>query len=155
MRQLNDIIASPLVELLTNHLKAVSFQIFSKLLRSFQSLKLSQCRSFLEQQNCFYNVQFGFWADVPMLITENIESQVNQNKFRTGVYVDLRKAFDTVDHEILLKKLSHYGIRRIAKWFCSYLTKRKQYVVIGNQVSTLNEISRISIRTSALFYLHK
>ena len=47
-----------------------------------------------------------------------------------------------MDHEILLKKLSHYGIRGIAnEWFCSYLTKRKQYVTIGNQVSTLNEIS--------------
>ena len=39
------------------------------------------------------------------------------------------------------KKLSHYGIREIAnKWFCSYLTKAKQYVIIGNQVSTLSEI---------------
>ena len=41
-----------------------------------------------------------------------------------------------------MKKTSHYGIRGIAnEWFCSYLTKRKQYVIIGNQVSTLNEIS--------------
>ena len=47
-----------------------------------------------------------------------------------------------MDHEILLKKLSHYEIRGTAnEWFCSYLTKRKQYVIIRNQVSTLNEIS--------------
>ena len=58
------------------------------------------------------------------------------------MFVDLKKAFDTVDHGILLKKLSHYGIRGIPnEWFCSYLTKRKQYVIIGNQVSNLNEIS--------------
>ena len=64
---------------------------------------------------------------------------VDQNKFCAGVIVDLKKAFDTVDHEILLKKLSHYGIREIAnEWFCSYLTKRKQNVILGNQVSTLN-----------------
>ena len=57
------------------------------------------------------------------------------------MFVDLKKAFDTMDHEILLKKLSHYGIRGIAnEWFCSYLTKRKQYVTIGNQISILNEI---------------
>ena len=44
-------------------------------------------------------------------------------------------------HEILLKKLSHYGIRGITnEWFCSNLIKRKQYI-IGNQVSTLNEVS--------------
>ena len=76
-----------------------------------------------------------------MLRTENIQSQLDQNKF-CAVFVDLKKTVNTVDHKILLKKLSHSGIRGIAnEWFCSYLTKRKQYVIIGNQVSTLNEIS--------------
>ena len=47
-----------------------------------------------------------------------------------------------MDHDILLKKLSHYEIRgTVNEWFCSYLTKRKQYVITRNQVSTLNEIS--------------
>ena len=49
-----------------------------------------------------------------MSITENIQSQLDQNKFCTGVFVDLKKAFDIMDHEILQKKLSHYGIRGIA-----------------------------------------
>ena len=103
--------------------------------------------SFLEEQNCFYNAQFGFCLSLStdnalMSIPENIQSQLDQNKLCAGVFVDLKKAFDTVVHEILLKKLSHYGIRRIAnEWFCSYLIKRKQYVISGNQVSTLNEIS--------------
>ena len=120
--------------------------------------------SFLEQQNCFYNTQFGFRLSLStnnalMSITENIQSQLDQNKFCAGVFVDLKKAFDTVDHEILLKKLSHYGIRGIAnEWFCSYLTKRKQYVIIGNQVSTLNEIStgvpQGSVSGSLLFLIY-
>ena len=99
--------------------------------------------SFLEQQNCFYNTQFGFCLSLStnnalMLRTENIQSQLDQNKF-CAVFVDLKKTVNTVDHKILLKKLSHSGIRGIAnEWFCSYLTKRKQYA-IGNQVSTLNE----------------
>ena len=103
--------------------------------------------SFLEEQNCFYNAQFGFCLSLSTnnaltSITENIQSQLDQNKLCAGVFLDLKKAFDTVAHEILLKKLSHYGIRRIAnEWFCLYLIKRKQYVISGNQVSTLNEIS--------------
>ena len=94
-----------------------------------------------------------------MSITENIQSQLDQNKFCAGVFVDLKKAFDTVDHEILLKKLSHYGIRGIAnEWFCSYLTKRKQYVIFENKESTLNEIStgvpRGSVFGSLLFLIY-
>ena len=65
--------------------------------------------------NCFSNAQFAFRLSLStdntlMLITENIQSQLDQNKFCAGVFVDLKKAFDT----ILLKKLSYYGIRRIA-----------------------------------------
>ena len=78
-----------------------------------------QVYSFLEQQNCFYNAQFGFHFSLStnnalMLITENIQSQLDHNKFCAGVFVDLKKAVDTVDHEILLKKLFHYGIKAIA-----------------------------------------
>ena len=55
--------------------------------------------------------------------------------------IDLRKAFDIVNHHILLTKLDHYGIRGLAKgWFYSYLRGRKQFVTIGNQASTVKEI---------------
>ena len=59
-------------------------------------------------------------------LIENIEKAIDNKMFVCGVFVDLQKAFDRVDHNILLHKLSHYGIRDIANcWFCSYLSSRK------------------------------
>jgi hypothetical protein len=53
------------------------------------------------------------------------------------VFLDLRKAFDTVDHEILIKKLKIYGVQNIAlKWFISYLFDRKQFCKVGSAASS-------------------
>ena len=130
---------------LCNNYRPIS--LLSSISKLIGKLMHKRVYSFLEQQNWFYNAQLGFCLSLItnnalVSITENIQSQLDQNKFCARVLVDLKKAFDTKDHEILPKKLSHYGIRGIGnEWFCSYLTKRKQYVIIGNQVSTLNEIS--------------
>nr|XP_047140195.1 uncharacterized protein LOC124815489 [Hydra vulgaris] len=64
-------------------------------------------------------------------ITETIREALDHKQFAGGVFVDLQKAFDTVDHEILLSKLYHYGVRGIAlNWFKSYLNRRPQSVTI-------------------------
>ena len=58
-----------------------------------------------------------------MTIVERIQKQLDTGNYTAGVFVDLKKAFDTVDHSILLEKLDYYGIRGAAKdWFCSYFT---------------------------------
>ena len=58
-----------------------------------------------------------------------------------GVFIDLKKAFDTLNHGILIKKLEHYGIQGIAsKWIISYLIRRKQYVSIQDTSSEHKEI---------------
>ena len=57
------------------------------------------------------------------------KTTIDSWKFGCGIFVDLRKAFDTVNHVILLNKLEHYRIRGSElKWFRSYLTDRKRYV---------------------------
>ena len=53
-----------------------------------------------------------------MAIVENIQKQLDAGNYTTGVFVELKKAFDTVDHNILLEKLGYYGIKDFAKnWF--------------------------------------
>ena len=61
---------------------------------------------------------------------------MDEKLFSCGIFIDLRKAFDTVDHNILLYKLHHYGIRGVInKWFCSYLTGRFQTTQIETEIS--------------------
>ena len=65
-------------------------------------------------------------------LTETIKETLDQGKYGCGIFVDLQKGFDTVDHNILMGKLKHYGIRGVAySWFESCLKGRKQYVLIN------------------------
>ena len=76
-----------------------------------------------------------------MTTAERIQKQPDAKKLYCWIFVDLKKAFDTVDHNMLLEKLDDYGIRGVAKdWFRSYLDNQKQYV-------TLNA-SNLSIKTT-------
>ena len=92
---------------------------------------------FLNDQKVLYKKQFGFQKNFSAAHTvishiENVKKGIHNKMFVYGVLVDLQKAFDTVDHNILLHKLSYYGIRDIANcWFSSYLSSRKQFVTIN------------------------
>ena len=61
---------------------------------------------------------------------------MDEKLFSCAIFIDLRKAFNTVDHNILLYKLQHYGISGVInKWFCSYLTGRFQTTQIETKIS--------------------
>ena len=70
------------------------------------------------------------WYSTAMAILElvnNIYEGFENNQYTVGVFIDLKKAFDTVNHEILLDKLNFYGIRGIPlTWLTSYLSHRQQ-----------------------------
>ena len=71
-----------------------------------------------------------------------ITDSLNKKKHSIAIFCDLKKAFDTCDHNILLLKLKRYGVTGTElQWFESYLTKRKQFVSIKNHSSSLLEIS--------------
>ena len=77
-----------------------------------------------------------------MTIVESIQKQLDAGNYTAGVFIDLKKAFDTVDHKILLEKLDYYGIRGVAKnWFESNLSNRKQSVTLNGSDSSLKPIS--------------
>ena len=62
---------------------------------------------------------------------------MDKSQTTIGVFIDLKKAFDTVDHNILLSKLQCYGVR---EWIKSYLSNRRQYTCYNNSNSELKEI---------------
>ena len=95
----------------------------------------------MQNSKLFFSNQYGFRKNhstiqaVTKIITDIIESNENRETIMS-VFLDLSKAFDTINHKLLLSKLEFYGIRGIAlDWFKSYLANRKQYVIYNNKTS--------------------
>ena len=119
---------------------------------------------FLTEHKILYLKQFGFRKNITTAhaiinLIDNIINAFDQNKFTCRV-IDFKKAFDTVDQEILLKKLWHSGIRQIANdWFKWYLTNRIQYVSINEILSDLPKVNfrvpKGSVLGRLLFLLYK
>ena len=148
--------------LLVSNYRPIS--LLSNLNKNFEKMIYKRVSSFLEKYNILYDLQFGFRSKYStnhalIHMTEKIRSAIDSGKVTGGVFIDLQKAFDTVNHEILLGKLAHYGFRGpINDWFRSYLTDRKQKVVINGFESEcksmLHGVPQGSVLGPILFLLY-
>ena len=116
---------------LINYRPVSVLPVFSKVL---EKLMYDRIMAFVKENDIIYNMQFGFrkghsTSIALMLLTDRISKALYNGEYVLGVFLDFSKAFDTVNHEILLRKLYCYGIRGIAHdWLNSYLSCRSQYV---------------------------
>ena len=91
-------------------------------------------------------------------IVNKIQLNIDKKLFSCVIFIDVKKAFDTVNHSILLQKLEHYGIRGVVNiWFYSYLNARHQTTRVGAHVSRreccLNSVPQGSVSGPLLFLL--
>ena len=100
----------------------------------------------LQDNNILYPKQFGFQkfhsTDYAIVqLTDQILDAFEENKFTLGIFIDLSKAFDTVNHDILLEKLKLYGVQNCnLNWFKSYLSQRKQYISFDQEKTEMLHI---------------
>ena len=102
--------------------------------------RLENCKILLNNQFGFRKLHSSYMA--LMVLMNNLISSLEKGENVVGVFLDFSKAFDTVDHLILLTKLEHYGIRGNAlAWFRSYLTDHEQFVTYNGAASSIKSVS--------------
>ena len=112
--------------------------VLSPFTKIFERHIYNQLNHFLEKQNILFKHQFGFRKNYSteqtiLELTDNLKMKIDSSETICSIFLDLSKAFDTVDHQILLQKLYRYGIRGVPLlWFKSYLENRSQYVEVEN-----------------------
>ena len=129
--------------LFTNYRPISLLPVISKI---FERIMYNQVFDFFTKNKLFYKSQYGFRKGhstefATLEIIDRITEKMDKNETPINIYLDLSKAFDTLDHEILLEKLNYYGIRDTSlKLFQSYLSERKQYVEFEGINSEMKEI---------------
>ena len=121
--------------------------LLSTVSKVFERAFYSRLSSFIKQQKILYELQFGFreghsthMAIIQLL--DSIITSLDKGEYSAAIFLDFSKAFDTVNHAILLDKLNHYGIRGISNlWVESYLHNRTQYCTLGGKKSNTTTIT--------------
>ena len=121
--------------------------ILNTLNKIFEKILHARITKYINDFNILYKYQFGFReghsTELDLIeIVDNIRYSLDSSNLTCGIYLDLTKAFDTVNHEILMGKLEHYGIRGKAfDLLKSYLDNREQFTKLDNFKSKVNSIS--------------
>ena len=117
---------------------------FSKIL---ERLVFNRCLDYITTHEILNEKQFGFrpkhstYMAIAQLV-DKVNTAVEKDETSIGIFLDLSKAFDTIDHKILLHKLEHYGFRGVVlDWFKNYLSKRKQFVSYNECISDQRDIA--------------
>jgi hypothetical protein len=131
-------------DILSNYRPISLLPVFSKIIEKLMKKKLMM---FLDKVHVISQNQFGFregksTEDALHNFLGEISNGLNSGSKVSGIFLDIKKAFDTVNHKILLTKLEHYGIRDLPlKWFSSYLRGRMQCVKMNTFCSEMKEIT--------------
>jgi hypothetical protein len=121
--------------------------ITSPLAKILERLMHSRIIKFVEKYNILYDFQFGFRGGYSTSLAlidviNMIHSDTYANNYVLGIFMDLKKAFDSVNHDILIRKLEHYGIRGIClNWFKTYLLDRTQFTVVNGYSSSFKTVT--------------
>ena len=113
----------------------------------FEKVIFQQLLSYMNQYSLLSMEQFGFRPGhstelAALRLVDNLVKEMDENRVPLSIFIDLSKAFDTLDHEILLSKLSYYGVSSNVKdLFRSYLSNRHQYVEFNNSESDTKVIT--------------
>ena len=115
--------------------------------RLFEKLIYDQLYHYLDSNKLTFGKQSAYrqlHSVLPYLLmcTNDWYLNLEGGKYTAVTFVDIKKAFDTVNHEILLQKLELYGIHnKEMKWFCSYLTNRKQCCKVNGKISNIESVT--------------
>ena len=130
--------------LFSNYRPISILPLFSKV---FERIMYNRLINYLNSRKILYSYQFGFRknhsaAMALILLVDKISKALENGDYVIGLFLDFSKAFDTINFDMLLDKLDHYGIRGCSlDWFRSYLTDRKQYVYYNGVSSTMRTTS--------------